>query len=95
MGIKFELIILSPNERIAQHQEFTLEAKVVMGARVVVDHVIATDHVIVVDTDPDQDHGAVITAIDLLLHTEDDHHHHTNAKDDLALESKITLKTIN
>lgn len=94
MGIKFELIILSPNERIAQHQEFTLEAKVVMGARVVVGHVIATDHVIVVDTDPDQDHGAVITAIDLLLHTEDDHH--TNAIDEMfALESKITLQTIN
>ena len=90
------MIFLSPNERIAQHQDVTLEAKVVMGAKVVVvDHVIATDHVIVVDTDHDQDHGAVITAIDLLLHTEDDHHHHTNAKDDLALESKITLKTIN
>jgi len=87
MDIKFELIILSPNEHIAQHQESTLEAKVAMAAKVVVDHVIATDLVIVADTDRDLDHGAVIIATDPRLHTEDDHHHHTNAKEDLALES--------
>lgn len=81
------MIILSPNEHIAQHQVSTLEAKVVMAAKVVVDHVIATDLVIEVGTDPDQDRGAVIIATDPRLHTEDDHHHHTNAKEDLALES--------
>ena len=85
--LEFELIILSPNEHIAQHQESTLEAKVAMAAKVVVDHVIATDLVIVADTDRDLDHGAVIIATDPRLHTEDDHHHHTNAKEDLALES--------
>jgi len=87
MDIKFELIIRSPNEHIAQHQEFTLEAKVVMAAKVVADHVIATDHAIAVDTDLDLDPEVVITVTDLLRHTEDDHHHHTNAKEDLALES--------
>ena len=58
-----------------------------VAAKVVVDHVIATDLVIVADTDRDLDHGAVIIATDPRLHTEDDHHHHTNAKEDLALES--------
>ena len=85
--LEFELIILSPNEHIAQHQESTLEAKAAMAAKVVVDHVIATDLAIVVDTDRDLDLGVVIIATDPRLHTEDDHHHHTNANEDLALES--------
>ena len=84
---EFELIIRSPNEHIAQHQEYTLEAKAVMAEKVVADHVIATDPVIVADTDLDPDHEVVIIVIDLLRHIEDDHHHHTNAKEDLALKN--------
>ena len=93
---EFELIIRSPNEHIAQHQEYTLEAKVVMAEKVVADHVIATDPVIVADTDLDPDHEVVIIVIDLLRHIEDDHHHHTNAKEDLALKkSGLTFQSKN
>lgn len=88
------MIIRSQNEHIAQHQGFTLEAKVVMAAKVVVDHVIATDHAIAVDTDLDLDPEVVITVTDHLRHIEDGHHHHTNAKEDLALESEMTFKAI-
>ena len=65
-----------------------------MAAKVVADHVIVTDPAIAVDTDLDLDPEVVITVTDLLRHTEDDHHLHTNAKEDLALESEMTFKAI-